>query len=1099
MVAEDPSPPNFPRATNILITEMTESTAPRVPSVPQGQPQVINARESQVQDCGKSVKELEKERKKAEKKIKFLAKHEAKEKINASKGDASNKKIKKSIMKEEQSEFIYQERTKPGDKKVLQDLENHAVRSYNPEVVESAWYDWWEKSGFFQPQFADNGEIRPEGSFVITAPPPNVTGALHMGHALTVAIQDSLIRWNRMLGKTVLYLPGFDHAGISTQSVVEKKIWYQDKKTRHDYGRGPFIDLVWKWKEEYHERITDQLKRLGGSFDWSREAFTMDENLSRAVVETFVVLHEEGIIYRANRLVNWCTHLNTTLSNLEVEQEEVTGQKLTQVPGYDGELVKVGVLTSFKYKLEDGGYIVVATTRPETMFGDTAIAVHSTDERYKHLIGKKALHPFVNRSIPIIADDIIVDKEFGSGAVKITPAHDPNDYEVGKRHNLEFINIMNDDGTLNKNAGEWAGVKRFHARRSVVEKLKELNLFVDQKDNPMKIPRCGKTNDIIEPIMKPQWWVDQKSMAKAALDAVSNGEIKIAPKVSERDFYRWLENIDDWCISRQLWWGHRAPVYFVNIEGEKNDRSDGKFWISGRTLEAAQKKAEAQFSGKKFTLEQDEDVLDTWFSSGLWPFSTLGWPKQTADFSKFYPTSMLETGWDILFFWVARMVMLGIKLTGKVPFNEVYCHSIIRDAQGRKMSKSLGNVIDPLDVSRGISLEELHKKLMGGNLDPRELEKAKKGQKLSYPNGIPRCGTDAMRFTLCAYSSGGWVFHIVIHSLITTGRDINLDILRVEGYRKFCNKIYNATKFALLKFEEGFVPRASGKRTGKESLSERWILHKLNKAADIVNKALEERNFRLATDAIYNYWLYELCDVYIENSKSLMNADNPEQTRSAQDTLYTALDGALKLIHPFMPYVTEELWQRLPRRPNDGIPTIMLSKYPIYEAGLEDASAEAGFDLVFSIVKASRSLMSEYNVLINAQVYVQTTEPKISSIIKQQCNTVMSLVKGCNDVSVIEYSTPPEGCAINTISGTCSVSLLVKGHADIPAEISKAKIKIAKLQSSHQQLKKVVETADYEKKVPADVRAGNEEKFQEFEKQIDSLNAVISSLEKMNL
>lgn len=839
-------------------------------------------------------------------------------------------------------------------KVVLKSLDDPLYKAYNPAIVESAWYSWWEKEGFFEPEFGPDGGPKPEGVFVIPAPPPNVTGALHIGHGLTIAIQDTLIRWNRMLGKTVLFLPGFDHAGISTQSVVEKMLWKQEKKTRHDLGREKFTNLVWDWKNDYHIRIKNQLKKMGASYDWNREAFTMDENLTAAVQETFVRLYEEGIIYRANRLVNWCVQLNTTLSNLEVDQITLEGRTLLSVPGYD-EPVEFGAITSFAYPIEGSDEkIIVATTRPETMLGDTAIAVHPDDERYKHLVGKNAVHPFIpERKLPIIADSY-VEKDFGTGAVKITPAHDPNDYEIGKRHNLEFINIMNDNGTFNENAGPYKGVKRFDARKQVVEALKEKGLFIEVKDNPMNVPLCNKSKDVIEPLMKPQWWIKSKVLAEPALEAVRNGEIEIIPKVSEREYFQWLENIQDWCISRQLWWGHQAPVYYVHLEGEEEaDFADGSKWVAAHTKEEAEEKAKAKYPGKKFTLEQDPDCLDTWFSSGLWPFSTLGWPKETKDMENFYPMSVLETGWDILFFWVARMVMLGIKLTGKIPFKQVFCHSLVRDSDGRKMSKSLGNVIDPLDIISGTTLQNLHDKLVAGNLDPKEVVQATNYQKKAFPDGIPQCGSDAMHFAFCAYTTGG--------------RDINMDIKVVHGYRKFCNKIYQATKFALMRLGDDYVPRPNGKKTGRESLVERWILHKYTKAAEAMNKALEERDFLAATTTVYNYWYSELCDVYIENSKSLILEGTPEQKRSAQDTLYTCLEGALTMIHPFMPFVTEELWQRLPRRPEDKNPTITKAAYPRYDAEMDDLASEAAYEVVLQAVKAVRSLQSEYAIKDDAK------------------------------------------------------------------------------------------------------------------------------------
>jgi valyl-tRNA synthetase len=749
-----------------------------------------------------------------------------------------------------------------------------------------------------------------------------------------------------MHGKTTLWLPGCDHAGISTQSVVENMLWRREKKTRHDLGRPKFVETVWVWKNEYHEKINTVLRRMGGSFDWTREAFTMNDNFSAAVTETFVTLHEQGIIYRANRLVNWCTKLNTALSNLEVVNKELTGRTLLDVPGYDKK-VEFGIIVYFKYEIEGTDEkIEVATTRPETMLGDTGIAVHPDDKRYKHLVGKNAIHPFIpGRLMPIVADDY-VEKDFGTGAVKITPAHDPNDFALGQRHNLKFINILTDDGRLNENAGPYVGQKRFDVRYTVQDDLKKLGLFVDKKDNPMTVPLCDKSKDVIEPLMKPQWWMKMKDMAAAALDVVKTGEIKILPESAEKSYVRWMENVNDWCLSRQLWWGHQAPMYFAQIEGEEWDEADGNLWFAGRTEDEALAKAKKALPGKKFILKRDEDVLDTWFSSGLWPFATLGWPNKTHDLETLFPTSVLETGWDILFFWIARMIMFSLKLTGKVPFTEVYCHSLIRDSEGRKMSKSLGNVIDPQDVIEGIQLEDLHKKLWVGNLAPAEIEKATKYQKTAFPDGIPECGTDALRFALVSYTTGGG--------------DIAFDVKVIFGYRKFCNKIYQATKYVLGRIDADFVPEKTVKLTGKESLAERWILHKMTIAAKEVNQALAEREFMRSTSIIYAYWYNSLCDVFIENSKAILQDGTEEEKRSAMNTLYTALEAGLTMISPYMPFLSEELWQRLPRRSEDKTRSIVVAQYPTYDASMDDPASEAAYELVLGISRGVRSLMAEY-------------------------------------------------------------------------------------------------------------------------------------------
>ncbi|KAI7873510.1 valyl-tRNA synthetase [Mucor mucedo] len=941
----------------------------------------------------KAAKDAKNEEKRLAKQAKFLAKQAKIDEVK--KAEAANpEKKKKKVVKAEPAP-VFVNKTPKGEKK---DMSEPIASAYDPKAVESAWYDWWVKEGLFKPEFGPDGKPKPEGTFVIPAPPPNVTGSLHIGHALTVAIQDALVRWNRMLGKTVLFNPGTDHAGISCQSVVEKMLWKERGITRHDLGREKFIEEVFAWKDKFGNKIFSQFERLGASFDWDRAVFTMDPKPSMAVRENFIRLHRDGIVYRANRLINWCVQLNTALSNLEVENKEIPGRTLMSVAGYDAkEKFEFGVLNEFAYEVEGTSErLVVATTRIETMLGDTAIAVHPDDKRYTHLHGKFVVHPFNERRIPIITDDIAVDMEFGTGAVKITPAHDFNDYEVGKRHDLEFINLLNDDGTYNANAGPYAGMKRFHIRNKIIEDLKAKGLFVGVKENPMTVPVCSKSGDIIEPLMKPQWWVKCQGMAEKAMKAVTDGELKIAPKISEGDWFRWLGNINDWCISRQLWWGHRVPAYFVNIEGETHDSIDDEMWVSGQDEAAARAEAERKFPGKKFTLEQDPDVLDTWFSSGLWPFSIQGWPEQTFEMEHFYPASLLETGWDILFFWVARMVMLGIQLTGKVPFAEVLCHAMIRDAHGRKMSKSLGNVIDPVDVIEGISLEGLHKKLYEGNLDPREIKKAESGQKADFPKGIPECGTDALRFALCAYTTGG--------------RDINLDILRVEGYRKFCNKLWNATRFALMKLGSDFKPNASAEPTGHESLVDKWILAKLNKCAIDTNKALEERNFMGATHAVHQFWLYDLCDVYIEAVKPICDADTTGDeaatTRkvTAQNTLYTCLEAGLKLMHPFMPFVTEELFQRLERRPGQEVSTIVKASYPVANKAYEFTEEEKLFDTVFEGVKTIRSIAVQLKQKKEIVASIQAADADKTKLFESEKDVIVALAKGVSQLTILEAS-----------------------------------------------------------------------------------------------
>ncbi|KAH6094581.1 valine--tRNA (Val) ligase [Parastagonospora nodorum] len=1038
--------------------------------------------EKGVEKKEKSAKELEKERKKAEKDAKFKAKKAAA--AGAPKeGGAPKEKKKKGKEEEQLPEYV--EETPKGEKKRLQSLDGPFTKAYIPKVVESAWYDWWDKEGFFKPDMP-NGNVKNAGHFVIPIPPPNVTGKLHCGHALATSLQDVLIRWHRMRGYTTLYLPGCDHAGIATQSVVEKMLARREGKTRHDLGRQKFIERTMDWKSEYHQHLTHTLKRMGGSFDWTREAFTMDKNLSKAVTESFVKMHEDGLIYRSNRLVNWCTQLNTALSTLEVDNKDIAGRTLLSVPGYERK-VEFGVLTHFKYAIEGTDkFIEVATTRPETMLGDSGIAVHPKDERYKDVVGLQARHPFVDRLMPIVADEY-VDPEFGTGAVKLTPAHDANDFNLGKKHNLAFINILNDNGTMNKNTGSFEGQKRFDVRYSIVTALEEKGLFVKKEDNPMKVPICSRSGDVIEPIMKPQWWMKMEGLAKPAIEVVKSGELKIKPVTSEKVYMHWMNNIQDWCLSRQLWWGHQIPAYFVNIEGGTEDRSDNDTWVTGRTEEEAQKKAEQKFPGKKFTLERDEDVLDTWFSSGLWPFSTLGWPEKTVDFEKLFPTSVLETGWDILFFWVARMIMMSLHLTGKVPFTEVYCHSLIRDSEGRKMSKSLGNVIDPVDIMDGITLEKLHDQLKIGNLDPKELKSAEKYQKTSFPQGIPECGADALRMSLVGYTTGGG--------------DISFDVNVIHGYRRFCNKIYQATKYVLGRFGD-LTPRAKIAKSGKESLPERWILHKLTTSAKKINQHLDAREFSLATQVAYKYFYEFLCDTYIENSKAIFDEGSEEQKENAKQTLYTAIEGGLTMIHPFMPFLTEELWQRLPRREGDKTPSITVASFPEYTQEFDDAAAEDEYELLVDSAKGLRSLTAEYAFKEGAKTYIQALDNKAQGTLSTSTSlpSIKSLAgKTVAEITILSPSDPaPTGCAVYTIGSAATAYLDVKGRIEIDKEITKAQDRLVKANETIQRQKKIMDD-EWEQKVSDVVKDLEKSKLKDAETEARNWQASIEQFERLKL
>ncbi|KAM7190041.1 tRNA synthetases class I (I, L, M and V) domain containing protein [Naviculisporaceae sp. PSN 640] len=1038
----------------------------------------------------KTEKELERERKKAEKQAKFEQKKAAQAAAAAAAANAAPKE-KKVKEKKAEADVLppFVEETPAGEKKLLRSFDDPYYSSYHPVAVESAWYSWWEKEGFFQPQFTPEGGVRPEGSFVIVVPPPNVTGALHMGHALGNSLQDLMIRYNRQKGKTTLWLPGCDHAGIATQSVVEKMLWKRKKQTRHDLGRDKFIDLVHEWKDEYHEKINNAFRKMGCSLDWTREAFTMDENFSAAVTEVFVKFHEEGIIYRANRLVNWDSTLTTALSNLEVDNEELSGRTLLDVPGYERK-VEFGIIVHFKYPIENSDETIeVATTRPETMLGDSGIAVHPEDPRYTHLVGKFAVHPFIpGRRLPIVADTY-VDREFGTGAVKLTPAHDPNDFNLGVAHKLEFINILTDDGLINENGGPYQGQKRFDVRYSIQEDLKKLGLYVDKKDNPMVVPRSERTKDIVEPIMKPQWWVKMSDLAGDAIKAVQTGEIKIRPESAEKSFLNWMAGINDWCISRQLWWGHQCPVYHVLFEGEEGEQSSENRWFAGRTEEEARDKANKAWPGKTFKLVRDEDVLDTWFSSGLWPFATLGWPNDTPDLSRLFPTSVLETGWDIIPFWVARMIFLSIKLTGKVPFSEVFCHSLIRDSDGRKMSKSLGNVIDPLDVIRGIELQALHDKLLTGNLAAAEVKKATAYQKTAFPQGIPECGADALHFSLIAYTTGGG--------------DINFDVKVIHAYRRFCNKIWNASKYVLGKLDsvKDFVPAKKRALGGHESLAELWVLHKMNVAIKGVTDALEQRDFMRSANLIYAFWYFQLCDVFIENSKALIQEGSETQINSTLQTLYSALEGALVLSHPFLPFITEELWQRLPRRPEDETKSIMVAKYPEWDQSLENPAAEAAYDIVLGCSRGIRSLMAEYASKDESKIFIQAYDDASHKTISEEKSSIRSLSgKGAMVIEVLSPShARPTGCVAFPVSSAVSVYIHVKDRVDLDEEIAKAGKKLERVRAAVQKQRKLINDPAYIEKVAVATQDADKKKLADLESEEAGFETTIQQFERLKL
>ncbi|KAL6524885.1 Valine--tRNA ligase, mitochondrial 1 [Orobanche minor] len=1050
----------------------------------------MESRELMMEDLEKKKKKEEKAREKELKKLKAATKAAA-AKLQARQPTAASKSEKKKNAKreadDENPEDFVDPETPLGEKKKLS---RQMAKTFNPGAVENSWYEWWEKSNFFE---ADPKSSKP--AFVIVLPPPNVTGALHIGHALTAAIQDTIIRWRRMSGYNTLWVPGMDHAGIATQVVVEKKLMREQKLTRHDLGRERFVDEVWKWKNEYGGTILKQLRCLGASLDWSRECFTMDERRSRAVTEAFVRLHKEGLIYRDVRLVNWDCALRTAISDIEVDYIDIKERTLLRVPGYETP-IEFGVLTSFAYPLEEGfGEIVVATTRVETMLGDTAIAVHPDDPRYKHLHGKFAVHPFINgRKLEIVCDSVLVDMNFGTGAVKITPAHDPNDFEVGKRHpNIKCINIFTDDGKINSNGGsEFEGMPRFKARVVVTQALKEKGLYRGDKNNEMRLGICSRSNDVVEPLVKPQWYVNCKRMAHEGLNAVTddtNPKMEIIPKQYAAEWQRWLENIRDWCISRQLWWGHRIPAWYIMLDddelkelGAYNDQ-----WVVARTKEEAQKEVSRIFAGKKFRLFQDPDVLDTWFSSGLFPLSVLGWPDDTEDLRVFYPTSVLETGHDILFFWVARMVMLGMKLGGDVPFRKVYLHPMIRDAHGRKMSKSLGNVVDPLEVIHGVTLENLHKRLEEGNLDPNELKTAKEGQQKDFPKGIPECGADALRFALVSYTA--------------QSDKINLDIQRVVGYRQWCNKLWNAIRFAMTKLGVDYTPPTQIDPAALP-FSCKWILSVLNKTISRTVVSLDSYEFSDAATAVYSWWQFQLCDVFIELIKPYFAGNNPafaSARRSAQDTLWLCLDYGLRLLHPFMPFVTEELWQRLPSK-IDSIrkESIVISEYPSAVKSWNNDDVELEMDIVESLVKSLRSLRSQLapnERLQRRAAIVRSRTNDACDIIKRHELEIATLAMLSSLTVISENDDVPTGCLVDVVNESLSV-FLKQGSINIEAEVEKLRKKMEETQKQYDTLAKKRSAAGYHERVPVHIREADEAKLASLLQEILSFKEASQHLDQ---
>lgn len=790
-------------------------------------------------------------------------------------------------------------------------------KTFEPQSIEQQCYKSWEEAGLFKA----SGSCDP---YCILLPPPNVTGSLHMGHGFQQTIMDALTRYHRMKGDNTLWQVGTDHAGIATQMVVERQL-NAEGKTRHDLGREDFIKKVWEWKEHSGGTITGQMRRLGTSPDWSREVFTMDEDLSKAVTEVFVKLHEEGLIYRGKRLVNWDPVLHTAVSDLEVLNEEEDGH-----------------MWHMRYPLADGsGELVVATTRPETMLGDTAVAVHPDDERYQDFIGKEIKLPITGRLIPVIADDY-VDQEFGTGCVKITPAHDFNDYDMGKRHNLPMINILTDDAKINDDAPEaYRGLDRFDARKQIVADLDAQGALVKIEPHKLKVPRGDRTGAVIEPYLTDQWYVAVESLAKPAIEAVESGEIRFVPENWNKTYYQWMHNIQDWCISRQLWWGHRIPAWYDE---------NGKVFV-GRTEEEVREK---HGLGSDVTLSQDDDVLDTWFSSALWPFATMGWPEETPDLETFVPSSVLVTGFDIIFFWVARMIMMTKKFTGKIPFKDIYITGLIRDENGDKMSKSKGNVLDPIDLIDGIDIESLVTKRTAGMMQPQLAEKIAKRTRKQFPDGIQAYGTDALRFTFAAMAS--------------TSRDINFDMARVEGYRNFCNKIWNASRFVLMNTEEHDTGRDGGEMV--LSMADRWIWAKFQQTLVEFEKALEDYRFDIAAQTVYEFTWNQFCDWYLELTKPVLSNDasTDAEKRGTRHTLINVLESLLRLLHPLMPFITDTIWQRVvPQsalKVEEGA-SIMVQAFPEVDAAKQDDKVLADIEWVKKFIVGIRNIRGEMDISPN--------------------------------------------------------------------------------------------------------------------------------------
>ncbi|HDL5265399.1 TPA: valine--tRNA ligase [Mannheimia haemolytica] len=944
---------------------------------------------------------------------------------------------------------------------------------FNPSAVEQALYQHWESQGYFKPSEDINAP-----SYCIAIPPPNVTGSLHMGHAFQQTLMDTLIRFNRMEGNNTLWQTGTDHAGIATQMVVERKIAAEEGKTRHDYGREAFINKIWDWKAYSGGTISQQMRRLGNSIDWDRERFTMDEGLSNAVKEVFVRLHEEGLIYRGKRLVNWDPKLHTAISDLEVENKESKGS-----------------LWHFRYPLANGAktadgldYLVVATTRPETMLGDTAVAVHPEDERYQALIGKSVILPLANREIPIIADEY-VDREFGTGVVKITPAHDFNDYEVGKRHGLPMVNVMTLNADIRAEAeiigtdgkplsdytapipADYQGLERFAARKKIVADFEALGLLDQIKPHDLKVPYGDRGGVPIEPMLTDQWYVSVKPLAEVATKAVEDGEIQFVPKQYENLYFSWMRDIQDWCISRQLWWGHRIPAWYDE---------QGNVYVA---RDEAEVRAKHNLPAD-LPLKQDEDVLDTWFSSGLWTFSTLGWPEQTKELKMFHPTDVLITGFDIIFFWVARMIMFTMHFikdeNGKpqVPFKTVYVTGLIRDEQGQKISKSKGNVLDPIDMIDGISLDDLLEKRTGNMMQPQLAEKIAKATRKEFAEGIVAHGTDALRFTLTALASNG--------------RDINWDMKRLEGYRNFCNKLWNASRYVLtndkLDLSEGDV---------EFSLADRWIESQFNRTVETFRTALSQYRFDLVANAIYEFTWDQFCDWYLELTKPIFFKGTDVQRRGASRTLVNVLEKLLRLIHPVMPFITEEIWQKVKGFVGIEADTIMLQKFPQFDPLAIDETAESQINFIKEVIVAVRNIRAESNIAPSKGLDLIARNFSADEVSILNANEV--LLKSMAKLDSVKVLENGENAPLSVAKLVANGEILIPmaGFINKEAELARLTKEMDKLKGEVARIEGKLSNEAFVAKAPEQVIAKEREKMQEYLSGLEKLQVQYQEIEAL--